>query len=193
MYLCDSLQAFHQCWYGGTTGQSQIFYRKHWLLCWIWYWLVVGIFFFTCTWYIVCSPTKALCVPQKSWWGAQALWPARVTALRAPGADYSWPAPPFPACWLSAAACGTVDDGVPGTYGLKYHLRSPSLPQASRSPPAPHPFLLSRSNRRSAGSRRGTERMAKEVSQLFCFCCGAGGVFVFVCLLGCFLLDRWMS
>lgn len=87
MYLCDSLQAFHQCWYGGTTGQTQVFYRK--VGCWVWLGLVlVGcglIFFFT--WYIVCSPKNALCVPQGEGTGCDL--PGPHTALRAPGGGYS--------------------------------------------------------------------------------------------------------
>lgn len=100
---------------------------------WVWYWLVVvWFFFFTCPWYIVCSPKKALCVPQKSGWGHR-LWPARAPhSPEGSSGDYSWSAPPFRACWVSAAACGPGDHGIPGTIS-----GAPASPRWAAPSPTP--------------------------------------------------------
>lgn len=86
MYLCDSLQAFHQCWYGGTTGQTQIFYRK--VGCWFWLGLVLvgcGLIFFSLALGTLCAAPKKLFVcPRSQGEGTGCDLPEPHTALRAP-------------------------------------------------------------------------------------------------------------
>lgn len=139
---------------------------------WVWYWLVVVWFFFHLPLVHCVQPQKSsLCAPEVRVRGTGCDLPEPHTALRAPRGTIPDQLPLSVLAGWAQLPVGRV------TMAFLAPSREPQPPPGEQ-PPAPHPFLLSSSNRRSAGSQRGGERMDEEVSQLFCFCCGVGGGFL---------------
>lgn len=192
----DSVQAFHQWWNGGTTGQNQIlfFFLQSVTLSQqvMRTWCAAG----TALW--AGAAQSPVCFPRKPWRGVQALCPAsspvphrfsvipttfrgtsRGSKRSCPGASSSQRQGTMTRCHVPRHLC-------PQLTAPRSHNLPPGEPQL---PPSP---FSQQEHRRSTGWSSWFCCGVGCVWGVWVVCC-FGGVFFFFFSAGCFLPDRWMN